>query len=109
MPDYSLATEVPEIEELIVQLSILTELTPEELVDFRADVSKMKLSEQVAFVKEVINQEAIRRSKVERKTMEMIIEETLEQARAQLAGTEVVPVPEPEVIEDEVIEVEEEP
>jgi hypothetical protein len=109
MPDYSLAAEVPEIEEIIIQLSILTELTPEELVDFRADVSKMRLSEQVAFVKEVINQEAIRRSKIERKSMEKVIEETLEQARAQLAGKEIVPVSEPEVFEEEVIEIEEEP
>ncbi|MHA2162961.1 MAG: hypothetical protein ACXABF_11110 [Candidatus Thorarchaeota archaeon] len=108
MPEYSLAAEVPEIEELIVQLSILTELTPEELEDFRADVSKMRLSEQVAFVKEVINQEAIRRSKLERKSMEMVIEETLEQARAQLAGAEIVPVSVPEVFDEEVIEVEEE-
>jgi hypothetical protein len=40
--------------------------------------------------------------------MEMVIEETLEQARAQLAGAEIVPVSEPEVFDEEVIEVEEE-
>ena len=68
----------------------------------------MRLSEQVAFVKEVINQEAIRRSKIERKSMEKVIEETLEQARAQLAGTKIIPVSEPVVSEEEAMVVEEE-
>ncbi|MFW9807170.1 MAG: hypothetical protein ACFFFK_10620, partial [Candidatus Thorarchaeota archaeon] len=60
MPSESIPTDVPEIEELLIQLSILSDLTPEELEDFKLDVSKMKLSEQVNFVKEVINQEAIK-------------------------------------------------
>jgi hypothetical protein len=101
MPRLSVTMEVPEIEELLIQLSILSELTPEELEDFRNDVSKMKLSEQVAFAKEVINQEAIKRSKVERKSMEMVLAETAERARAQLAGKELPPIPKPEIPKEE--------
>jgi hypothetical protein len=100
MPDYSLTAEVPEIEELLIQLSILTELTPDELDDFRADVSKMKLSEQAAFIKEVISQEAMKHSKQEKKSMEKVLEETLEQARAQIAGRAIAPVTRPAVEEE---------
>jgi hypothetical protein len=89
MPTEAIATDVPEIEELLVQLSILSELSPEELEDFKIDVSKMKLSEQVAFVKEVINQEAIKQGRIDRKPMELILEETAAKARAVLAGEEV--------------------
>jgi hypothetical protein len=108
MLDYSLTAEVPEVEELLIQLSILTELTPEELDEFRADVSKMKLSEQAAFIKEVIYQEAMKRSKKEKKTMEKVLEETLEQARAQIAGKGIAPVSEP-VVEEESVPEEAEP
>jgi hypothetical protein len=108
MPDYSLTAEVPEMEELLVQLSIMTELTPEELDEFRADVTKMKLSEQAAFIKEVIYQEAMKRSKIEKKSMEKVLEETLEQARAQIDGKGIAPVSEP-VVEEESIPEEAEP
>jgi hypothetical protein len=108
MIDYSLTAEVPEVEELLIQLSILTELTPEELDEFRADVSKMKLSEQAAFIKEVIYQEAMKRSKKEKKSMEKVLEETLEQARAQIAGKGIAPLSEP-VVEEESIPEEAEP
>ncbi|MFW9833695.1 MAG: DUF2341 domain-containing protein [Candidatus Thorarchaeota archaeon] len=93
MPKFPVTLDVPEIEELLIQLSILSELTPEELEDFRNDVSKMKLSEQVAFTKEVINQEAIKQARIERKSMEMVLAETAEQARAQIAGKELPPKP----------------
>ncbi|MFW9888304.1 MAG: hypothetical protein ACFFER_08990, partial [Candidatus Thorarchaeota archaeon] len=101
MPEYSLTAEVPEMEELLIQLSILTELTPEEVDDFRNDVTKMKLSEQVTFIKEVISQEAIKRSKKERKTIEKVLEETLGQARAQIAGKKLVSISEPHVIKED--------
>ncbi|MFX1438919.1 MAG: LamG-like jellyroll fold domain-containing protein [Promethearchaeota archaeon] len=101
MPEYSLTAEVPELEELLIQLSILTELRPEELDEFRADVSKMKPSEQAAFIKEVIDQELIKHSKKEKKSIEKIREETLAQARAQIAGEEIAPPSEPVVIEEE--------
>ena len=111
MPPHSVVLEVPEIEELIVQLSILTELTPEQEQDFRGDVSKMRLSEQVNFVKEVITQEAIKRGRTEGKTMEQVIEETKAQALAIIRGEELPEeapepeakaIPEPEPIPEEV-------
>ncbi|MFX1482437.1 MAG: hypothetical protein ACFFCP_04525, partial [Promethearchaeota archaeon] len=98
MPSEAIATEVPEIEELLVQLSILSKLTPEELEDFKLDVSKMKLSEQVNFVKEVLNQEAIKQGRIERKPMETVLEETAIKARAILAGEEIEDVVEPELV-----------
>ncbi|MFW9913726.1 MAG: hypothetical protein ACFFEU_14710, partial [Candidatus Thorarchaeota archaeon] len=101
MPEYSLTAEVPELEELLIQLSILTELRPEELDEFRADVAKMKPSEQAAFIKEVIDQELIKHSKKEKKSIEKIREETLAQARAQIAGEEIAPPSKPVVIEEE--------
>ncbi|MFW9964335.1 MAG: LamG-like jellyroll fold domain-containing protein [Candidatus Sifarchaeia archaeon] len=99
MPIEAIATAVPEIEVLLVQLSILTKLTPEELEDFKLDVSKMKLSEQVNFVKEVINQEAIKKGRIERKPMETVLEETAAMARAVLAGEEIEQFKEPEPVE----------
>ena len=102
MPSEAIATDVPEIEELLVQLSILSKLTSDELEDFKLDVSKMKLSEQVNFVKEVINQEAIKQGKIERKPMELILEETAAKARAVLAGEVIEEVTEPEPVEESV-------
>ncbi|MFW9810237.1 MAG: hypothetical protein ACFFE6_12745 [Candidatus Thorarchaeota archaeon] len=101
MPSEAITTDVPEIEELLVQLSILSKLTADELEDFKLDVSKMKLSEQVNFVKEVINQEAIKQGRIERKPMETVLEETAAKARAILSGEEIEQVAEPELIEAE--------
>ena len=100
MPQVSIAMEVPEIEGLLMQLTVLTKLTPDELEDFKLDLTKMKLSEQVNFVKEVINQEAIKRARSERKTMEMVLEETAAQARSLLAGEEPAVVEAPSVPEE---------
>jgi len=102
MPSEAIAMDVPEIEELLVQLSILSKLTSDELEDFKLDVSKMKLSEQVNFVKEVINQEAIKQGRIERKPMELILEETAAKARASLAGEEIEQVTAPEPFEERV-------
>ncbi|MFW9796231.1 MAG: DUF2341 domain-containing protein [Candidatus Thorarchaeota archaeon] len=98
IPSEAIPSEVPEIEELLVQLSILSNLTDDELEDFRLDVSKMKLSEQVAFVKEVINQEAIKQGRIERKPMELILAETAAKARAILAGEDIEEVFRPELV-----------
>jgi hypothetical protein len=106
MPSEAIAMDVPEIEELLVQLAILSKLTTEELEDFKLDVSKMKLSEQVNFVKEVINQEAIKQGRIERKPMEIILKETAVKAQAVLAGEEIEYVTEPEPVE-EMVELEE--
>ncbi|NHI88720.1 MAG: DUF2341 domain-containing protein [Candidatus Thorarchaeota archaeon] len=103
MPSEPIASDVPEIEELLIQLSILSKLSPEELEDFKLDVSKMKLSEQVSFVKEVINQEAIKQARLERKPMEVILEETAAKARAVLAGEEIEVVVESKPLEERII------
>jgi hypothetical protein len=100
MPQAPLAMEIPEIEALLLQLSVLTKLTLDELDDFKVDLSKMKLSEQVNFVKEVINQEAIKRARSEKKTMEMVLEETAAQAHSLLAGEEPVTIAVPEEPEE---------
>jgi hypothetical protein len=109
MPGVAVATDVPEIEELLVQLSILSKLTEDEFEDFKLDVSKMKLSEQVAFVKEVINQEAIKQGRIDGKPMEEILEESAAKARATIAGEEIDQVFDREPVEEiiEPIEVEE--
>jgi hypothetical protein len=101
VPEYSISAEVPEIEELLVQLSILTQLTPDEFTEFKLDVSKMRVSEQVAFTKEVINQEAIRKGKQDGSSMEEVLERTREMARAKIAGEETLEV-EPAEAEPEV-------
>lgn len=86
MPEESIPVDVPELGELLIQLAILTNLNQQELDDFKADIAKMKISEQAAFVKEVIIQEAIRAARRDHKTVEEILEEVQEQARGRLAG-----------------------
>ncbi|MFW9800053.1 MAG: hypothetical protein ACFFD9_06435, partial [Candidatus Thorarchaeota archaeon] len=98
MPEESVQVEVPEMGELLVQLQIMTNLSPEELEEFKADISKMRVSEQATFVREVIDQEAVRAARRDGKTVEEVLEEVGEQARRRLADLEeVVPdrIPEP--------------
>jgi hypothetical protein len=90
MPIFSVGIDVPEIEELLVQLTILTDMTPGELEDFREEVSKMKLSEQVAFTKEVITQQAIKEAKIEGKSLESFLEDLAVQARAVIEGKPLI-------------------
>ncbi|MFW9888684.1 MAG: hypothetical protein ACFFER_10900, partial [Candidatus Thorarchaeota archaeon] len=90
MPRFSVSIEVPEIEELLVQLTILTDMTSGELEDFREEVSKMKLSEQVAFTKEVITQQAIKQAKTEGKSLESFLEDLAAQARAVIEGRPLI-------------------
>jgi len=73
MPAESVTIAIPEMGELLVQLSLLTHLNQQELDDFKADISKMKMSEQAAFVKEVITQEALRVARREGKTVEQVL------------------------------------
>ena len=84
LPPESVKVDIPEMGELLMQLSILTNLSPEELDEFKSDISKMKLSEQAAFVKEVINQEAMRAARREGKTMEEVLQEIEKIAKARL-------------------------
>ena len=86
MPAESVPVEVPELGELLIQLAILTNLDQQELDEFKADITKMKISEQAAFVKEVIMQEAIRAARRENKSVEQIIEEVEMMAAKRVAG-----------------------
>jgi hypothetical protein len=104
MPEESVPVEVPELGELLIQLAILTNLNAQELDDFKADITKMKMSEQAVFVKEVIMQEAIRAARRENKTVEQIIEEVRTQASKRVAGAaeEALAAEEAEKLEPEV-------
>jgi methyl-accepting chemotaxis protein len=90
MPEASVPIEVPEIRELLIQLSILTHLSPTELDEFNADISKMKMSEQAAFVREVIAQEAIRAARASGKTVDEILEETASESTRLISESEEV-------------------
>jgi hypothetical protein len=86
MPEESIPIQVPEMGELLMQLAILTNLSADELEEFKADISKMKTSEQAAFVKEVIMQEAIRAARREGKTIDETLQAIGKQASKRLSG-----------------------
>jgi hypothetical protein len=88
MPEESISVEVPEMGELLIQLSILTHLSAEELEEFKGDISKMRISEQATFVKEVIMQEAMRAARRDGTTVDEVVEQTRAQALRQLKGEE---------------------
>ena len=102
MPDVAVPIKVPEIRELLIQLSILTHLSPEELDEFNADISKMKMSEQAAFVKEVINQEAIRAARAKGITIEEVLEQLAAEASGKISATDEIE--EAKIILDEPVE-----
>ncbi len=109
MPDDAIPIEVPEMGELLMQLAILTNLSAEELDDFQADIAKMKISEQAAFVKEVIMQEAIRAARRDGRTVDETIALVEQQAIRRLGGEEeVVPVEEVKTEDTETVFLEEE-
>ncbi|MHA2382341.1 MAG: hypothetical protein ACXACT_07170 [Candidatus Thorarchaeota archaeon] len=90
MPEDAIPIEVPEMGELLMQLAILTNLSAEELDEFQADIVKMKPSEQAAFVKEVIMQEAIRAARRDKKTVDEIIAALEAEALRRLGAEEEV-------------------
>ncbi|OLS28638.1 MAG: hypothetical protein ThorAB25_18250, partial [Candidatus Thorarchaeota archaeon AB_25] len=100
IPEESIPVEVPELGELLIQLSILTNLNQQELDEFKADIAKMKMSEQAAFVKEVIMQEAIRAARREGKSVDEVLGALQKEATQKLAGEEA---------RDAAVEEEEEP
>jgi phosphoribosylaminoimidazole-succinocarboxamide synthase len=119
MPEESITIEVPEMGELLIQLAILTNLSAEELEEFKGDIDKMRVSEQATFVKEVIMQEAMRAARRDGTTVDKVVEKTRAQAVRQLRGEEAglevvvpgVPDEKPIVLVDEkeeIPEVEEE-
>ncbi|MFX1439782.1 MAG: hypothetical protein ACFFFD_05990 [Promethearchaeota archaeon] len=94
VPEFSIIVDVPEMGELLIQLAILTRLSAEELEDFRRDISKMRVSEQAAFVKEVIYQEALRVARLEHRRYEEVLEDVVSQARQRLVGEDIIAVSE---------------
>jgi hypothetical protein len=88
MPEDAIPIEVPEMGELLMQLAILTNLSQIELDDFQSDIKKMKMSEQAAFVKEVIMQEAIRAARRQGKTIEETLVAVEQEALRRLRGEE---------------------
>ncbi|MFW9800766.1 MAG: hypothetical protein ACFFD9_10040, partial [Candidatus Thorarchaeota archaeon] len=94
MPSESVEVEVPEIETMIVDLAILTAMTPEELEEFRLAISKMKLSEQTTFAREVIQQEAFQAAHSRGISVEQVLEEVLQERLIRLgAEPETVTTP----------------
>jgi hypothetical protein len=100
LPEESIPVEVPELGGLLVQLSILTHLNQQELDEFKADIAKMKMSEQAAFVKEVIMQEAIRAARRDDKSVDEVLDELQKEAAQRLAGEEGEAAPEGVAIEE---------
>ncbi|MFX1416072.1 MAG: hypothetical protein ACFFC0_04630 [Promethearchaeota archaeon] len=88
MPTESVEVEVPEIETMIVDLSILTQMKPEEVEEFRLAISKMKLSEQTTFAREVIQQEAIAASVSRGISVEEVLQEVVEERIRRIGGEE---------------------
>ncbi len=103
VPAESVGIAIPEMGELLVQLSMLTHLNQQELDDFKADISKMKMSEQAAFVKEVITQEALRVARREGKTVDQVLDGLRAQATRQLGEEKAVEEVPEEVTEEPVI------
>ncbi|MBD3406487.1 MAG: DUF2341 domain-containing protein [Candidatus Lokiarchaeota archaeon] len=100
IPEHSVPVEVPEMGTLLIQLQLLTHLNQEELDEFKSDISKMRMSEQAAFVKEVIHQEAIRAARREHTTVEDILDKIARKAQEIAPGG--TPVTEPEKVIDTV-------
>jgi len=88
MPTESVEVEVPEIETMIVDLSILTQMKPEEVEEFRLAISKMKLSEQTTFAREVIQQEALTASLSRGISVEEVLQEVVEERIRRIGGEE---------------------
>jgi len=78
--------EVPEIETMIIDLAFLTAMFPEELEEFRMAISKMKLSEQTTFAREVIQQEALQAAQQQGISVEEVLEGVLEERLKRLGA-----------------------
>jgi hypothetical protein len=104
MPVEAVAVEIPEMGELLIQLSLLTHLSQQELDDFKADISKMKMSEQAAFVKEVILQEATRAARRDNKTVDQVMSDLRAQSQRRMGEAEVAEeAPEVAEVEERII------
>jgi hypothetical protein len=106
MPAETIAIAIPEMGELLIQLTMLTHLNQQELDDFKADISKMKMSEQAAFVKEVITQEATRVARREGKTLDQVMADLKAQSQRRVGeaeGGKAGPIAPEEVTEERII------
>ncbi|MFW9845344.1 MAG: hypothetical protein ACFFD6_01240 [Candidatus Thorarchaeota archaeon] len=91
MPPESIVVDVPEIGQLILDLAILTDMSTEEVDEFRRDISKMKMSQQTSFVAEVIMQEVGRVARRDGKTIEQVLEDVRLERQARVGG-EAAPI-----------------
>ncbi|UCE11739.1 MAG: hypothetical protein JSW61_07365 [Candidatus Thorarchaeota archaeon] len=101
LPVESVIIEVPLIEELMLDLSILTNMTADEFDDFRFEVTKMKMSEQTTFVQEVIKQEIGRIERLTGKSQEEILEEVSIERERRMEGMEPAELVPEELIEED--------
>jgi len=90
IPSEPIIIEVPEIEELVIDLSILTGMTQEELDDFKFEIAKMKMSQQTSFVREVIAQELVRVAALQNKSVEQVLQEVVSERKKRI-GRDVTP------------------
>ncbi|MHA2022002.1 MAG: hypothetical protein ACW96N_09830, partial [Candidatus Thorarchaeota archaeon] len=86
LPTESVKVDVPELEQLLLDLAILTNMTTEEIDDFRRDLSKMKLSQQTNFITEVIKQEVPRVAQAEEKSFEQVLEDVRLERQRRIGG-----------------------
>ncbi|MFX1331043.1 MAG: hypothetical protein ACFE9W_05785 [Promethearchaeota archaeon] len=86
IPPESVTVDVPEIEQLLLDLAILTDMTSEEIDDFRRDLSKMKMSQQTNFIAEVIKQEVPRVAKAEGKSLTEVLEDVRLERERRIGG-----------------------
>ncbi len=94
--EYPISIKVPELSALLDELASITGLSEEDIEEFKEDLYKMRASERIGFVKEVIEQERARRAKAlaEGKITEMpkapeekpehLTEEEIEELRKKL-------------------------
>ncbi|MFX1368123.1 MAG: hypothetical protein ACFFAY_05980, partial [Promethearchaeota archaeon] len=90
MPSEPISISVPEIEQLLLDLAILTSMAQEEVDEFRRDLSKMKMSQQTNFVAEVIKQEVLKVARNEGKSIEEVLE-NVRLERQERLGQEAAP------------------
>ncbi|MFW9842312.1 MAG: hypothetical protein ACFFES_15550, partial [Candidatus Thorarchaeota archaeon] len=62
--EYPIETTIPEVNELLEELAMITGLGEVEIEAFKADLARMRASERPGFLKEVIEQERARRADV---------------------------------------------
>jgi hypothetical protein len=103
LPTESVTVEVPLIEELMLDLSILTNMAAAEFDDFRFEVSKMKLSEQTSFVQEVIKQEIGRIERLTGKSEEEILDDVRIERERRIEGMEPAALVDEELITEDMM------